>query len=1018
MRSLRLSATVLSCLLLLPASITVAADDEAVSFNRDVRTILADKCFACHGPDKNKRKAELRLDDEASAKDAVIVVGKPDESELLRRITTDDADERMPPGSTGKSLTDAQIETLRKWIAQGAKWEEHWSLIRPERPDVPEVAADAGAVNAIDRFVLSALPSKELKSSPLADRRTLLRRLSFDLIGLPPTAKEVQAFEQDESPGAYEKVVDRLLSSKHFGERMAMYWLDVVRYADTGGYHSDNHRDVSPYRDYVINAFNNNLPFNQFTVEQLAGDLIPAATNQQKIASGYNRLLQTTQEGGAQPKEYTAKYLADRVRNTSAAWLGMTMGCAECHNHKFDPFTTNDFYSFGAFFADVQEVAVGNQAQVALPTAEQDEELAELSKNLEALRKELAASTPEYIVARAKWAQEAAIKLSAGKAEWIAIKPAAVTSIGKQTLNVQDDASVLASGGNPATDTYEVALQAEPKPITGIRLEAMTHDSLVKKSLSRANGNFVMTSFEVEVRPKEGDAQPVKIKQALADFAQDGFPIANALDGKPTTGWAVDGHNKVANRQAVFIFAEPVTLPEGAQLLVRMRHDSVHAQHNIGRFRLAVTSAENPGLSDSGGVPEAVAAALKIAADNRDDAQKQAIDNHYRSFAPALANVRKQISDAEAQEAALRKSFPQTLISVSISPRTVRVLPRGNWLDDSGEEVGPATPAVLPATEIKDRQRARLDLANWMASDDNPLTPRVFVNRLWKLYFGRGIVASLDDFGTQGQRPTHPELLDWLAVEFRESGWNVHHMIRLMVMSRTYQQSSYASARDRAKDPNNQWLARQGRFRIDAEMVRDNALSISGLLSDTIGGPSVRPYQPAGYWQHLNFPKRTWQHDKGTGLYRRGLYTYWQRTFLHPSLLAFDAPSREECTVERPRSNTPLQALVLLNDPTYVEAARGFAQRIVQEGGGTEQERLAFSFAIALNRKPSDEESEVLLGLYHKHLEQYKADAEAAEAITSVGELPKVTDLDRADLSAWTSVARVILNLHETITRY
>jgi hypothetical protein len=584
-------------------------------------------------------------------------------------------------------------------------------------------------------------------------------------------------------------------------------------------------------------------------------------------------------------------------------------------------------------------------------------------------------------------------------------------------LTVQDDLSVLASGAQAATDTYETVLKTELTKLTGVRLEALTHDSLANKSLSRGNGNFVLTSVEVEIRPADGEPQRVAIKEAIADFSQQNYPIANTIDDKPNTGWAVDGHNQTADRTAVFIFAEPIELPAGASLLVRLRHESTFADHNIGRFRLAITAADKPGLSD-GGLPAEVVAALKVAAGDRNEAQNKAIDEHYRTIAPSLADIRNQIADNEKQQEAIRKAFPQTLISVSMTPRTVRILPRGNWLDDSGEEVGPATPGILPAAEIQDRQRARLELANWMASRDNPLTARVFVNRLWKLYFGRGIVKTLDDFGTQGQWPTHPDLLDWLAVEFMESGWDVQRMIKLIVTSQTYQQSSYATSELKEKDPANKWLARQGRFRLDAEMVRDNALAISGLLSPQIGGPSVKPYQPDGYWQHLNFPKRKWQNDKGPNLYRRGLYTYWQRTFLHPSLLAFDAPSREECTVERPRSNTPLQALVLLNDPTYVEAARAFAARIVGEGGTDEAQRLAFAFSTALNRAPAAGESDLLLALYHKHLEEYKGDAEAAAALKSIGEAPAPNDIDGSELAAWTSVARVILNLHETITRY
>lgn len=990
-----------------------------IQFNRDVRSILSDKCYACHGPDANKREAELRLDVEQSAKETAIVPGQPDESELLRRILSDDPDERMPPGSTGKSLSGAEVATLRQWIAEGAPWQEHWSFLTPIKVDPPDSDDPASDANPIDRFIQSALAERRLSPSPKADRRTLIRRLSFDLTGLPPTPDEVDAFVADASDDAYAKLVDRLMGSKHFGERMAMYWLDVVRYADTGGYHSDNHRDVSLYRDYVIDAFNDNLPFDQFTIEQLAGDLLPNATSAQRIASGYNRLLQTTQEGGAQPKEYTAKYQADRVRNTATAWLGLTMGCSECHDHKFDQLSMKDFYSFAAFFADVQEVAVGNQPQTGIPTPEQESQLAALQSQLATLRAEYEQTTPELTAGLDKWETATREQLLRGNPAWQTQKPISLASANGQTLAIQEDLSVLASGENPAQDTYTTELRPETGTITAVKLEALVDDSLANKSLSRANGNFVLTEVEIDIKAAEADEpRRLEIKQASADFSQDNWPIAHAIDGKPNTGWAVDGHNRQENRRAMFLFAEPVAISEGSLIVVRLKHDSAHARHNIGRFRLATTSEETPSLEESADIPDAVAAALKVDPERRSDAERAAIDAHYRTVSSELASVREQIAANEKQQQAIRSAFPQTLISVSVAPRTVRILPRGNWLDDTGEIVEPAGPTALPQLEVGDRQTARLDFARWMAARENPLTARVFVNRLWKLYFGQGLVKSLDDFGTQGNSPTHPELLDWLAIEFMDSSWNVKQMIELMVMSDTYQQSSFVTDELRAADPSNKWLARQARFRLDAEMVRDNALAVSGLLSPKIGGPSVKPYQPAGYWQHLNFPKRKWQQGQDDELYRRGLYTYWQRTFLHPSLLAFDAPSREECTVERPRSNTPLQALALLNDPTYVEAARALASRVIQEGGSSEAERLNHAFRQVLGRTPSADEAAILIPLYQKHYEQYHADQQATSQLLEVGELPVPSDLESARLAAWTSITRVILNLHETITRY
>lgn len=824
-----------------------AADAAAtpVDFNRDVRPILADKCFACHGPDESHREAELRLDvrDEALADRGgyqVVVPGKPDESELIERITSEDDDLRMPPGSTGKSLSDRDVEVLRAWIAEGGNYQTHWAWIAPQKPPVPAVSLADWPRNPIDHFVLAELHEQGLSPAPDADRRTLIRRLYFDLLGLPPAPEEVASFLADTSDDAYQRLVERLLASEHFGERMATYWLDVVRYADSGGYHSDNERSVWPFRDYVIRAFNENYPFDRFTVEQLAGDLLPDATTEQKVASGFNRLLQTTEEGGAQPKEYTAKYLADRVRNTAGAWLGVTMGCCECHNHKFDPFTIKDFYSFGAFFADVEEKAVGRQDQIALPSPEQAQQLADLEKQLAPLREELAQNTPALEEARAKWEQSLRERLDNGEA---------------------------------------------------------------KKQLQKE-------------------------------------------------------------------------------------------------------------------LTTAVVKALQTPAEQRTAEQQAALDSRFRSEAPELADVRAKIRSVEQRIEELRQAIPQTLISVSIAPRTVRVLPRGNWLDDSGEIVGPATPAALLDVQIGDRQRARLDLARWLVAPENPLVARVFVNRLWKLFFSEGIVRSLGDFGTQGQWPTHPELLDWLAVELRDGGWDVKRLVKLIVMSRTYQQASSASDELRRRDPNNHLLARQTPFRLDAEFVRDSALAISGLLSDKIGGPSVKPYQPAGYWRYLNFPTREWQQDQGDDLYRRGLYTHWQRTFPHPSLVAFDAPSREECTAERPRSNTPLQALALLNDPTYVEAARGLAVRVIRDCGDSVSGRVRRAFQHAVNRDPTEAEIAVLSSLYEKHRQQYEQSKDEALKLLAVGESPLPEAIDPAELAAWTSVSRVILNQHEVITRY
>ncbi|MDX1944704.1 MAG: PSD1 and planctomycete cytochrome C domain-containing protein [Pirellulaceae bacterium] len=832
---LPLIATSLVLTLIWPA----AAAEPKISFTRQIKPILANRCFVCHGPDRMENAAELRLDLRDEAVPAAIKPGDAEHSEVLVRISSTDPELKMPPVASKKpGLTETEIALIRQWIDQGAEYDAHWSYVPPKLPAIPAVNDAAWPANPIDNFILAKLAARGIAPAPPADRRTLLRRMNFDLIGLPPTMEELNEFSSAaarDPQTAMETVIDRLLASRHFGERMAVYWLDVVRYADTGGYHSDNHRDIAAYRDYVIGAFNANKPFDQFTIEQMAGDLLPGATVEQRIASGYNRLLQTTEEGGAQPKEYTAKYAADRVRNTAAIWLASTMGCCECHSHKFDPFTQTDFYNFAAFFADISEKAVGRQEQTKLPSPEQAAELARIDKDLAAAKAELAAKSPDLTAAREDW-------------------------------------------------------------------EAAAYDDAPK-------------------------------------------------------GW-----------------------------------------------------------------PPEVLAALKTSASKRNAKQEDLLEAHFRKTTPLLASARQRVAALEAERAEVDAKIVSTLVSMPVAPRTVRLLPRGNWLDDSGAVAQPGIPAFLASSTVgsDSHQSAarptRLDLARWIASRDNPLTARVLVNRLWKLLFGRGLSRTLDDFGAQGQLPTHPELLDWLAVDFVEHGWDMKRTFKLMLLSRTYQMSSVPTAEHLTKDPVNDLFSRQHRYRLDAEFVRDNALAVSGLLVPKIGGPSVKPYQPAGYWQYLNFPKREWQNDTGEGLYRRGLYTYWQRTFLHPSLAAFDAPSREECTVERPRSNTPQQALVLLNDPTYVEAARSLAARVLADGKAT-PERLGLAFRRVLTREPRPDEIAVLSPLLEKHRQEFATDLPAAEKLLAVGASPAPAGVDRAELAAWTSVCRVLLNLHEAVTR-
>jgi hypothetical protein len=1013
------------CLAALAAQPALAEPGSAeLSFRRDVRPILSDKCFSCHGPDEKTREADLRLDTPEGARAdlggyAAIVPGNLEKSELIARILTDEKADLMPPEKFHKPLTAAEIDILKRWVAAGAEYESHWAYTPLTRPTTPGADDQAFVKNDIDRFLLAEQQKQGLKPAPEADRITLARRLYLDITGLPPTPEQVAAFAKNTSPTAYEDLVDELLRSKHFGERMAIFWLDLVRYADTIGYHSDNHMEVSAYRDYVIEAFNDNLSYDRFAIDQLAGDLLPEPTLKQRIASGYNRLLQTTEEGGAQPKEYMAIYAADRVRNVSEVWLGSTMGCAQCHDHKYDPFTMKDFYSMAAFFSDIDENAVGKrQPNLKLPTPEEEAEMADLKTRLaeNTLPKVLArdaALAGRVADAQKQWEAGQLAAIGAGAGAWRVVKPEGLKSAGGQELKPQPDGSVLAGGAkNPDQDTYTAVLKGSGK-ITGLRLEALPHETLTKKSLSRGNGNFVLNQVGVTASGK-----PVPIAKAAADFEQDGFPVAGLIDTDPQTGWAGNGHNEAEARTAVLTFAQPVDLGEAGALTIELKYLSQHARHHIGRFRLSLTEAPAPAVVPGADVPLDLIDALSLAPEKRSPQQIQAISTHYQTIAPALEPQRKDLAAWQKRLEDIDKSLRTMLVAASLKePRMTRLLPRGNWLDESGAAVEPALPDFLPRDAIDGRRANRLDLARWIVSPGNPLTSRAFMNRLWKLFYGRGLSRDLNDLGGQGQPPSHPELLDWLAVEFRDGGWDMKQMVRLLVTSGAYRQSSTTTPATREKDPNNLWLARQGRWRLEAELVRDTALGISGLLVTDIGGKSVKPYQPAKYWQHLNFPQREWENSKGAELYRRGLYTFWCRSFPHPAMTAFDAPSREECTAERSRSNTPQQALVLLNDPVYVEASRVFAANTSRQPAD-DAGKLDWAWRHATGRAPTDAERDILTRLLQSQLARYTADPESAKLLLATGDSPAPADLDPATLAAWTQVARAILNAYETTSRF
>lgn len=1033
-----------------------------INFNRDVRPIMSDTCFHCHGPDKSSRMAGLRLDlREEALKPSPsgvtpIVPGKPERSAIIERIFSPNAARLMPPKYAHKELTAPQKETIRQWVAEGARYEGHWAYQPVTRPAVPEVAGPVR--NPIDAFVQDRLRREGLKPSPEADKRTLLRRVSFDLTGLPPSVQALAAFEKDTSPDAYEKAVDRLLESPRYAEKQALHWLDAVRYADTCGFHGDNPFPAWPYRDYVLRAFKDNKPFDVFTREQIAGDLIPDGGLEQKIASAYNRLNRTSAEGGIQPGEYLAKYAADRVRTTASIWLGSTVGCAECHDHKFDPFTAKDFYSFKAFFADIRETGLvpdrGPKAwgsQLELPDDATRGRIESLRSRLTEAREKLdAAVHVAWAIRGASWEKELQQRFDAGEFSWKFPMPLTATAkqaklriYGGEMIDstkftgaslvserVRGDGLIVVSGPNPDNETYTVTLRPGAGKWTALGLEVVQDESLLGGRFARGSDRLVVTEVEAAL-----DARRLPFSLATASFRgiSPDLEAMQAIDGDPRTGWGLSNYGENRNLFLALRFAEPLATSSTDTLTVRIRHDSPWRKATLGRFKLALARGlawpepddirkrrKDPAMH---GVPAGVLEALAMPAAERSEEQRKAVLDHFAWMQPELVAQLAAVASLEAELGSLEATVPRVVVTEATEPAITRILPRGNWMDTSGEAVAPAVPGFLGKLDRPGRA-TRLDLADWLVSAKNPLTARVWVNRQWRLLFGTGLSKVLDDIGSQGEWPTHLELLDWLAAEFQSPSapsahaWDMRHVIRTIVTSHTYRQSSQPVPALEERDPENRLLARQSRYRVDAEVVRDTALAVSGLLTESFGGPSVRPYQPEGYLGALNFPKRDYSPSHGSDLYRRSVYTVWQRTFLHPTLQAFDAPSREECTINRVNSNTPLQALVLLNDPIFVEAARVFAQNMIAKGGATAAGRIGYGFEQALHRKPTAAERGVLLRLYQSSLAKFTAAPAEARKLTATGDAPLPAGVSRVQLAATATVARALLNLHETITRY
>ncbi len=980
----------------LPALLLLSLHASAapLRYNRDIRPILSDNCFHCHGPDANHRKGGLRLDirDEAlkpakSGKPA-IVPGDSTASELVARLSHADPDELMPPPDSHKTLSPAQKSILTQWIAEGAPYEAHWAYTPITRPPVPTLNDPRASIrNPIDAFIQAPLLARNIAPSPEAAPNVLARRLSLDLTGLPAPVP---------TPASLETFTDQLLASPQYGERMAQHWLDVVRYADTVGFHGDQNHNAWPYRDWVINAFNQNLPFDQFTRAQLAGDLLPNPGDSEWTASCFNRLTMMTREGGAQPKEYLAKYTADRVRTVSMAWLGATVGCAECHDHKFDPWTQKDFYSLGAFFADVRQWGVYNDyAYTPNPDLRGwsndhpfPPERAVLSPALVARRDQLiatrttlgtqllaAAQQPAF----AAWQASASQFLAAHPDGWSSTPPS-VAPAKSAAPAIQPDGRIVFPKSKPAPT--EISLPAtNPTEISAIRIEILPDAS---------HGNSISRGGPVTLKPSfaridaSGKASPLTIRAAEANRRKpryaNGFEITSI-----TSGWTTDPAAASLAHSSTWLLANPVSLKPGESLRVSLP-DHAAAALRVSTSPIISNFHQSPPLAD--------AAAFLVL------------------HQPALA---KPILALDDQITATRNGLTQVMVTERApTPLTIRVLARGNWQDESGPVAPPLTPGFLPQPD-KHGPLSRLDLANWITSPQNPLTARVVMNRLWRQLFGTGLSAQTDDLGAQGEAPSHPELLDWLAAEFM-SDWDFRRMVRLIVSSHSYRQSSLPNPASRDADPLNRWLASQNPRRLEAEAVRDNALAIAGLLDLSFGGPPVKPYQPADYYAGLQFPDRDYTPDKGPDQYRRGIYSHWQRTFLHPMLANFDAPSREDCVALRTASNTPQQALTLLNDPSFVEAARVWASRLLP-AANNDAERIRLAFSESLTRPPTPEELRGLLDFLNAARKAYSERPADIPRLLAIGNSPPPKDAS-PELAAWTSLCRVILNLHETITRY
>ncbi len=1007
---------------------------ESVSFSRAVLPIFSEHCFACHGPDVSQVKGGFRLDQRESitkpAKSGSIAVvpGRPQESELLKRIAATDPEDLMPPPSSHKPrLNPAQIRTLEQWIAEGAPWGKHWAFEPPVRSAVPKVhATPSQAQNPIDNFIIERLSVLELNPAPTAPKHTLLRRVSFDLTGLPPTPEEVAAFEQDDAPGAFAKVVRRLFDSPHFGERMAMWWLDAARYADTDGFQSDADRTNWPWRDWVVAAFNANRRFDQFTLEQFAGDLLPDATDEQKLATCFHRNHMTNGEGGRDPEESRVDYVIDRVNTIGTTWLGLTLGCCQCHSHKFDPVSQADYYSLTAFFNSIDEDGkAGDGAKPYLSYASPlaARAVAEAQQLVEERKPAEARARQEAEQPFAQWLAARVTEVSGGFSAWHVLRATTVESIEGSQLAQEADGAVQASGPNPNQDDYRFITSVPLPRVTGLKLEVLPHRSHTGGRFSRGkSGEFILTDIKVQVR-RRGSSQirDLVVNGALADYSpatkdpRSYGDIKGVLDDDPRNGWTTQGATHITPHAALFALADPVALEPDEELVFELRQRSTEGDSNIGRFRLSASAEPGEAVRSLKPTPRedlataAIDDAAKIEPGLRARLFEQFLEDHgpYRGSKAALDRAGRQLAEIKKSSGKLNVM----VLAERLQPRDTFVLQRGVW-DKPGEKVPHGAPAAI-APWPADVEKTRLGLARWIVSRGNPLTARVIVNHLWQMLFGAGLVRTAEDFGLQGERPTHPELLDWLAVEFIESGWDLQRVLTLIVTSATYRQDSAISTALLARDPENRWLARGPRFRLPSWMLRDSALRASGLLNPAVGGPPVKPYQPQGVWEEMFMGRFKWEPSEGAAQYRRTLYTFWRRA-IAPTFL-FDTAQRRVCEVRTPRTNTPLQALTLLNDETFLEASRALATRMLQWSTHP-RARLQFLSHRILSRAATERELTVLQRELKRALDHYHAHPDEAMKLLQIGQTPPDAHLDPAELAAHMVVASLALNLDESIT--